>query len=44
MKMYSDDKAREQNRAQGIAKYAKAHGLKVGMYQDYGWPAVTLPE
>lgn len=44
MKMYSDDKAREQNRAQSIAKYVKAYGLKVGMYQDYGWPAVTLPE
>ena len=44
MKMYSDEKAREQNRAQGIAKYVKAHDLKVTMYQDYGWPAVKLPE
>ena len=44
MKMHSNDKEREQNRAQGIAKYAKAHGLKVTMYQDYGWPAVKLPE
>lgn len=44
MKMHSNDKDREQNRAQGIAKYAKAHDLKVTMYQDYGWPAVKLPE
>ena len=44
MKMHSNDKEREQNRAQGIAKYAKAHNLKVTMYQDYGWPAVKLPE
>ena len=44
MKMHSNDKEREQNRAQGIAKYAKANGLKVTMYQDEGWPAVKLPE
>ena len=44
MKMHSNDKDREQNRAQGIAKYVKAHDLKVTMYQDYGWPAVKLPE
>ena len=44
MKMHSNDKDREQNRAQGIAKYAKAHDLKVTMYQDYGWPAVKLTE
>lgn len=44
MKMHSNDKDREQNRAQGIAKYAKAHDLKVTMYQDYGWPAVKLPK
>ena len=44
MKMHSNDKDCEQNRAQGIAKYAKAHDLKVTMYQDYGWPAVKLPE
>ena len=43
MKMHSNDKEREQNRAQGIAKYAKAHNLKVTMYQDSGWPAVKLP-
>ena len=43
MKMHSNDKDREQNRAQGIAKYAKAHNLKVTMYQDSGWPAVKLP-
>lgn len=44
MKMHSNDKEREQNRAQGIAKYAKAHDLNVTMYQDEGWPAVKLPE
>lgn len=44
MKMHSNDKEREQNRAQGIAKYAKSHDLKVTMYQDQGWPAVKLPE
>ena len=44
MKMHSNDKDREQNRAQGIAKYVKAHDLKVTMYQDYGWPAVKLPD
>jgi len=44
MKTHSNEKEREQNRAQGIAKYAKSHDLKVTMYQDYGWPAVKLPE
>lgn len=44
MKMHSNEKEREQNRAEGIAKYAKAHNLKVTMYQDYGWSAVKLPE
>ena len=44
MKMHSNEKERELNRAQGIAKYAKAHDMKVTMYQDYGWPAVKLPE
>ena len=44
MKMHSNDKEREQNRAQGIAQYVKANDLKVTMYQDEGWPAVKLPE
>lgn len=44
MIMHSNEKDREQNRAQGIAKYAKSHDLKVTMYQDYGWPAEKLPE
>ena len=43
MKMHSNEKERELNRAQGIAKYVKAQDLKVTMYQDYGWPAVKLP-
>ena len=42
--LHARDKEREQKRAQGIAKYVKAHDLKVTMYQDYGWPAVKLPE
>lgn len=29
-------------RAQGIARYVQQHGLKVTMYQDYGWPAKEL--
>lgn len=44
MKMHSNEKERELNRAQGIAKYVKAQDLKVTMYQDYGWPAVKLPQ
>lgn len=42
MKMHSNEKERELNRAQGIAKYVKAQDLKVTMYQDYGWPAKKL--
>lgn len=44
MKMYSNDMERSKSRTQGIAKYAKAHNLKVTMYQDMGSPAVMLPE
>lgn len=44
MKINSNEKDREQHRALGIAKYVKTHDLKVAMYQDYGWPAVKLPE
>ena len=44
MKMHSNDKEREQNRAECIAQYAKANNLKVTMYQDEGWPAVKLPK
>lgn len=43
MKVHSNDKVREQNRAQGIAKFVKEHNVKATMYQDYGWPAVKLP-
>lgn len=43
MKVHSNDKEREQNRAQGIAKFVKEHNVKATMYQDYGWPAVKLP-
>ena len=43
MKVHSNDKEREQNRALGIAKFVKEHNVKATMYQDYGWPAVKLP-
>lgn len=43
MKVHSNDKEREQNRAQGIAKFVKEHNVKATMYQDYGWPAIKLP-
>lgn len=40
---YSNDKAREQARKEGIAAYVTAHELPVKVYQDYGWPAVRIP-
>ena len=43
-KMNSNEKGREENRAQGIATYVKEHNIKATMYQDYGWPVVKLPE
>ena len=39
----SDEKRREQSRAEMTAEYVKAHNLTATMYQDYGWPAVALP-
>lgn len=39
----SDEKKREQRRAEMTAAYVKAHNLTATMYQDYGWPAVALP-
>lgn len=43
-KTSSDDKTREQIRAQIIANYVFANGLDIKAYQDYGWDPVTLPE
>ena len=43
-KINSDDKAREETRAQIIANYVAANNLQVTAYQDYGWDPVTLPE
>lgn len=39
----SDAEARERLRAEGLAVYAKKHGLGATLYQDYGWPAKKLP-
>ena len=39
----SDEKRREEARAQFTAQYVKKHKLPVKYYQDYGWPAKKLP-
>lgn len=39
----SDQKKREEARALFISHFVKENKLPVTMYQDYGWPAVTLP-
>lgn len=38
----SDEKKREQLRADVLTNYVKAHNLTATMYQDYGWPAHKL--
>ena len=40
----SDEKKREQLRADVLTNYVKAHNLTATMYQDYGWPAHRLGE
>lgn len=35
---------REDIRLHSIADYVKAHNIPAKMVQDYGWPAVALPE
>ena len=40
----SNQEKREDIRLQFVADYVKKHNLPVKMLQDYGWPAVTLPE
>ena len=44
MKLISDDKLREQTRAQIIANYVAANNLSITQYKDYGWDPVKLPE
>lgn len=43
-KINSDDKSREETRAQIIANYVAANDLKITAFQDYGWDPVPLPE
>ena len=40
----SNQEKREDIRLHFIADYVKKHNLPVKMVQDYGWPAVVLPE
>lgn len=40
----SNQEKREDIRLHFIADYVKEHNLPVKMVQDYGWPAVALPE
>lgn len=40
----SNQEKREDIRLHFIADYVKKHNLPVKMVQDYGWPAVALPE
>jgi hypothetical protein len=40
----SNQEKRESIRLQFIADYVKKNNLPVKMVQDYGWPAVALPE
>ncbi len=42
-KASSDEKKREELRAQIIANYAYDNNLKIKSYQDYGWDPVPLP-
>ena len=40
----SNQEKREDIRARFTADYVKLHNLSATMMQDYGWPAVALPE
>ena len=42
-KAFSDDKLKEETRAQIIANYAAANGLNITGFQDYGWEKRALP-
>ena len=41
-KFLSDDKAKEEARAEALAVYVKTMGLKVTKYQDEGWDPIEL--
>ena len=43
MKIYSDEKWREETRGDILAVYVKANGLDVTKYQDEGWDPVDIP-
>ena len=43
-KLNSDEKNRNEIRAQVIANYAAANDLDITAYQDYGWDPVKLPK
>ncbi|MBO6169015.1 MAG: hypothetical protein J6O51_03495 [Bacteroidales bacterium] len=38
----SNDDSKNAAREKSILDYAKAHGLSISCYQDFGWPAVTI--
>ena len=42
-KAFSDDKLKEETRAQIISNYAAANDLPITGYQDYGWEKKALP-
>ena len=41
--IHSDEKGREQLRAEALAEYVRKNKLSATMYQDFGWPAKALP-
>ena len=43
IKASSDNKAREEVRAQIISNYAAANNLSITGFQDYGWEKIALP-
>lgn len=43
-KANADEKQREEIRKSVLAAYVSKNGLPVKYYQDFGWPAVRLPE
>ena len=42
MALISNDDAKKTARAKSILDYAKANGLNISCYQDFGWPAVRI--
>ena len=38
----SNGALRDSLRTEGLARYVKTHNIPVTMYQDYGWPAISL--